>query len=124
MIVVLTDGQASDGELFQAVIDQAKEQKVQVHAVGLGTSLSFAELTRLGRYTGGGATTAVDAAQLGERFAGIGLGVSSGRVVVRGEGRYENLPAASVYEVRGTLVTHGDDGSTRTPFGFLTALSD
>jgi Mg-chelatase subunit ChlD len=125
VIVVLTDGQASDSGL-DTVIAQAKAQHVQIYAVGLGSSLSFDELTELGQQTGGGAITATDAKELQSRFAGIGLGVSAGRVVVHGTGTYPALTYTGTYEVAGTLVTDdpAGDAPIRTPFQFLTTVSN
>jgi len=119
-IVVLTDGQASDSGLT-TVIDQANAQNVHIYALGLGMNLGFADLTRLGHETGGGSITAKDAQQLRDRFGGIGLGVSAGKVVVHGMATYDTLPAAALYEVTGVLVTNDSDNPIQTPFQFLTA---
>lgn len=119
-IIVLTDGQSSsDTAKVDEVIAQATAQEVPVFAIGLGDTLSFDELERLGNETGGALATATQASSLGDVFDGIGTGVSSGRVIVHGEGTYDALTVNTVYKVTGELVTEDGAESVTTPFEFL-----
>lgn len=108
-IVALTDGQAQDAQFHREVIDLARQQGVALFAIGLGTTLDFADLRHLGLATGGAFAEARDAVKLAEAFRGVGIGLAYGRVRVFARGTMASPPAPGRYRVRGKLVTTDPD---------------
>lgn len=117
-LVLLTDGQASDGASLTRAIQEAQRLSVPVFAIGLGRSLDFTSLSRLAEETNGTFIEAADAMALEQAFAGVSSGLRLGAVSVEGTGTYATIPTAGRYEVTGILVTIDGSASIETPFAF------
>ena len=118
-IVILTDGRANDGSLFNDVVNQAKAQSTPIFPIGLGTSPDFTELQDLARETGGTFGEANKPEDLQKVFDAIGVGLIQGRIKITGEGNFNpSLTSTGNHIVSGELVTTIGGQSVPTPFNF------
>jgi Mg-chelatase subunit ChlD len=119
-IVVLTDGQENESEAtLNDVIARAIALGVPVFAVGLGTDVDSAYLTRLAVETQGEFVMAEQAQDLVQQFRAQMVANTQGRVVVHGRGRFASPLSSGSYVVRGFLDADINGGFASTAFSLL-----
>lgn len=118
-LMVLTDGEASDDDLFQTVVDKAIDKGIALFVVGLGSDVDFTQLQALASQTNGTFASASESGELQELFENIGIAASAGRIVVYASGGFvPSLPGVGSYSISGELKTRISGLTIPTPFNF------
>ena len=118
-IVLLTDGETSDGSLFASVVQEANNQNVPIYPIGLGTNLNFSQLRSLADQTKGVFGEASKAEDLERVFQAVGLTVIEGSIRIAIDATLDTpLPQPGDYIITADLVTTVRQETFTTPVSF------
>lgn len=118
-LVVLSDGGNNVSPLDRSqAVAAATNIGASVYGIGLGSGSAVDNIRALAVETGGVYAHASDATGLALVYDAIAVGVSQGRLVIRGEGHFDTALSTGLYRVEGDLITSIGSRSFTTPWKF------
>ena len=124
-IVLLTDGETADGNLFSSVVSEANDLNVPIYPVGLGSNLNFEQLRSLADETRGVFGEASKAEDLERVFQAVGLSVVEGSIRIAIDAALDTpLPEPGDYIITADLVTTVRQETFTTPVSFRVKVKE